>query len=229
MKSFQLSADACLLSEAYPAPETLRQVASRLAYQEVEGTGRQWLTEGVPFAFRGCPLLYEALRSWYARELSLDAKDVTLVGSGRLGYSLSPKAFGRPFGPRSDLDLAVVSQSLFATLTDEFNAWLGRYQSGEARPTNPSESFYWSENATWVPHNLAAGFVDSYKIPLRQSYPTARKVEDANSRLFLKLKVTTQAPSIKRVTLRVYRRWSVLTGRLGSTLRAIASGASGVA
>ncbi len=229
MKPFRLSAGACLLTESYPRPKRFRKFTSRLAYQEVDEMGRQWLTEGVPFAFRGCPLLYEALRSWYARELSLDPKDVTLVGSGRLGYSLRPKAFGRPFGPQSDLDLAVVSQRLFLTLRDEFNAWLSRYQSGEAQTANPTEAYFWSENAKWVPGNLATGFVDSYKIPLRPPYPTARKVEDTNSRLRLKLKLTSHAPSTKRITLRVYRAWSVLIARLGSTVRTINSATSRVA
>ena len=38
---------------------------------------------------------------------------MTVVGSGRIGFSLSPEKYGVPYLPESDLDVVVVSAELF--------------------------------------------------------------------------------------------------------------------
>lgn len=71
------------------------------------------LIDGVPFAFRDSPADYDLLRTTLAAALQLSADAMTVVGSGRIGFSLSPEKYGAPFLPESDLDVAVVSAELF--------------------------------------------------------------------------------------------------------------------
>jgi hypothetical protein len=71
------------------------------------------LITGVPFAFRDSPADYDTLRATLGAALHLSVDAMTVVGSGRIGFSLSPEKYGAPFLPESDLDVAVISAELF--------------------------------------------------------------------------------------------------------------------
>src|SRR5438128_10586931 len=71
------------------------------------------LVAGIPFAFRDSPADYDVLRTSLGTALHLSADSMTVVGSGRIGFSLSPEKYGTPFLPESDLDVVVVSAEMF--------------------------------------------------------------------------------------------------------------------
>ncbi len=73
----------------------------------------EFLIAGVPFAFRISPADYDALRGTVGAAFQLAVDTMTVIGSGRLGFSLSPEKYGVPFSRRSDLDVVVVSADLF--------------------------------------------------------------------------------------------------------------------
>ena len=73
---------------------------------------------GIPFVFAGRGAEYTTFRGQLAKALKCDAKNISLVGSGRFGFSLAPDKFGRPFHDRSDIDVVIVCSEFF----DE--AWL---------------------------------------------------------------------------------------------------------
>jgi hypothetical protein len=73
----------------------------------------QQIFAGIPFAFRDAPADFDLLRNELAAGLKLDESNITVIGSGRTGFSLDPDKFGAPYGPHSDLDVAVVSNVLF--------------------------------------------------------------------------------------------------------------------
>jgi hypothetical protein len=76
-----------------------------------------WLAEGVPFAFLDYPGAFQAAREVLAHDLKVSFRDVSLVGSARIGYSLNPEKFGNAFQPGvSDIDLFVVNEKLFDKL-----------------------------------------------------------------------------------------------------------------
>ena len=56
---------------------------------------------------------YYALREAVAAHFSIHPNDVMVVGSGKLGFSISRTKHYRPFAATSDIDVAVVSSSLF--------------------------------------------------------------------------------------------------------------------
>src|SRR3954468_14888324 len=71
---------------------------------------------GVPFAFRRRIASEVLLRELLSNSLGVTAADITVVGSGRVGFSLKPTTFGRKYSSRSDIDVVVVSAALFDTV-----------------------------------------------------------------------------------------------------------------
>ena len=71
------------------------------------------LFSGVPFYSSGSPELHRQMTQEIADGLMVQESDICVVGSGRIGFSLSPLKFGRHFSDNSDLDIVVVSASIF--------------------------------------------------------------------------------------------------------------------
>ena len=71
---------------------------------------------GEPFAFRDQPTALATLRDHLSKELDLDEENVSVVGSAKVGFSLSPDTFFRPFSSDSDIDVLVVDEKLFDTI-----------------------------------------------------------------------------------------------------------------
>ena len=140
MQPFNVSATLDPLTEVYPSADVLL-AAARAGDRDVRyAICRLWLSEGIPFAFKARPAVYEALRIWLARRLDVQAKEVTIVGSGRQGYSLSPdQNAGRPFGQQSDLDMTTISVRLFERLRDAFGRWEKDYKQGIVQPRHERE------------------------------------------------------------------------------------------
>jgi len=59
------------------------------------------------------------VREAISNKYSIEFTDIILVGSGKLGFSLKPKKRFVTFGDDSDIDLAIVSSSLFETVWKE--------------------------------------------------------------------------------------------------------------
>ena len=71
------------------------------------------LFSGVPFFSSKSPEVHRQMTREIADGLMVQESDICVVGSGRIGFSLSPLKFGRPFSDNSDLDIVVVSASIF--------------------------------------------------------------------------------------------------------------------
>lgn len=212
MDPFIISEDGKRLKNTYPCPEELCTMAKSAPDSEKFGIVQQWLSEGIPYCFRECPLLYEAIRGWLARAIKIHAKEITLIGSARIGYSLAPgDDYGRPFNNSSDLDFSAISSVLFEKCVAAFKLWLDDYQNGRILPRNPTEESYWKDNVMRVPKNIAWGFIDPYKIPIWSAtgkrYQIACDILDSLYRLHIKIETTEYAPRVREVTIRVYRDW----------------------
>src|SRR4051812_38340910 len=135
MQPFETLADLVDLKDTYPSMAAVLRATLKDTNDVRYAVSRLWLSEGIPYAFMLHPRIYEALRTWLARRLRIQAKDITLVGSGRLGYSLSPnESLGRPFGTHSDLDVSAISGDLFKRLSDTFAMWREDFKLGRASP-----------------------------------------------------------------------------------------------
>ena len=213
MKPFLVSEANEQLRARYPSAESFALAAKALRNKDKAALLRLIVTEGIPAAFQNYPLLYDSLRDFLARRLEVHPKEITLIGSARLGYSLAPApTFGRPMHSSSDLDLSVVSQKLFAQMSAIFETWQEDVNAGRKRPKNDKEKEYWPENLLRLPCNIRRGFIDPYKIP--NIYPLPSSVSHALWLVREKLVVTPSAPQVKRVSLRVYRDWEAFIRQL---------------
>ncbi len=223
--AFHLDPALAALRGTYPDPEAVL-AAVGAGPRECAAVSRLWMSEGIPFAFRTCPALYEEARSWLAEQLELDPKAISLRGSGRIGYSLDPdpKKWGAVYCPRrSDLDIFAVSERLFTRLREDFERWSDDYSSGAIVPGRKDERRYWPENHKRVPRNMERGFLDSQKVPNRPAYPVASRTNDCLARLWKKLRTTDAGPTPrKRLTLRCYRDWSAYERQAICNLQAAA-------
>ena len=105
-QSFEVQEGLRKLLAPYPSPEEFREALGDVSKRSREHVVRLWLTEGTPFAFHNCPALYEEMRRWLGIRLEVCPKEITVVGSARIGFSLvKGQDFGRPFDKNSDLDL----------------------------------------------------------------------------------------------------------------------------
>ena len=222
MTYFAISDEGRALNTTYPSPSAFAAALSAASRTERDAIVRLWLTEGIPSAFQDVPLVYEAARASFASDLGVDEKEVTLVGSARIGYSLAPfPEFGRSFSPSSDLDFSVISTSLFAQLAEAFATWNRDYNSGTIKPTYPREQIFWPENLSRLPGNLKTGFIDHYKIPYR--YEAPRRVNECLLRLKYRLDQDDAAPSVRQVSVRVFRDWQALLKQASINLRRTAN------
>ena len=68
---------------------------------------------GIPFAFRRRPGTMRVLADHVRQSLNIPAAEITVIGSGKVGFSLSPDNYSRPFRKLSDLDVMIVDERLF--------------------------------------------------------------------------------------------------------------------
>jgi hypothetical protein len=183
------------------------------------------MTEGTPFAFHACPAIYEEVRAWLGGQLGVCPKEITLLGSGRLGFCLAPPPrYGTPFGKQSDLDFSIVSEPLFGEIAAAFSQWENDYKTSVVVPRNPREQKFWDDNLEFGHRNLPKGFLDANKVPNFDRYPVAQRVNHTMWVLTKKLEVTHEAPAPNKASVRIYRSWSALVQRVSLNLHVALSG-----
>jgi hypothetical protein len=221
MLPFEISEKFGDFNKLYPECEDLIQIIKSGPYYEKLEIARLWLSEGIPYAFKNCPIIYEKIRGWMAYRFGIHAKEITLIGSGRIGYSLAPHPkLGKAFDSTSDLDFSAITNKLFDQCVYAFDLWSDDYSKGIVSATNSAEKYYWGENLKTVPNNISKGFIDPYKIPLREKYKIAQLIESTLWMLKEKLMRTKGTPQIKRASLRVYKSWDAFLNQLRINLSA---------
>jgi hypothetical protein len=205
----------------YPTHDLFYEVVKSSNWNSKEKVVRLWLTEGIPYIFRDCPSIYEELRSWLGERLQIYAKEITLVGSARIGFSLATIKYGRSYSEKSDLDLCAISNELFNEFSVIFEKWKNDYINGRVNPLNETERRYWNSNLTIGEDNLNRGFFDVNKLPTRDAYPTVQFIQNTMWILIEKLKVTPKICCPKRASIRVYKSWDVLIKRNTINLKSL--------
>lgn len=159
MEPFRIPDPLRHLNGAYPEAGAILAAASGGGNASRVALARLWLSEGIPYAFSGCPAVFEVLRGWLAIRLDVEPKEISMTGSARIGSSLAPGKQGKRFSAASDLDFFVVSEKLFHQLRDEYNQWVYDFESEQVHP-NPLEREYWRDNAARGTGVLSRGFID---------------------------------------------------------------------
>lgn len=207
MEPFKVSPHLSTLLDSYPDVKLIVDAAKNGGDLSKAAIARLWLSEGIPFAFRKTPALYEVIRVWLGNRLDVEPKEIHLCGSARIGQSLAPNKIGKVFGEHSDLDLFVVSESLFGQVRTDFNKWSYDFETGQVNPGNEKERMFWVENNSRGHKNLQRGFLDSIIVPNRTAYPAITNISQTMWLLKEKLDITEDAPSIKSASVRCYKNW----------------------
>jgi hypothetical protein len=196
------------ISESELSPDGFRKYLEISSPTERAWMFRLWVTEGLPHAFNSAPLDYEAIREFLAVRVGVGAKDVFVVGSAGIGFSLAPKSYGRPFTHgASDLDLAIVNTGLLHALAEDFERWKTRYASGDETPKNQKEQGFWDDNISVASNQIRRGFVDSNKVPNRKCCEAFRIL---NQTIFLvdsNLQAREKSRKFSKISCRVYGTW----------------------
>ncbi len=219
MKPFKIIEPMADLQNPFPGALTLLHVAHIGGKEARIALAQLWITEGIPFAFADCPVLYDSVRSWLGARLNVHAKEISITGSGRIGESLDPRKIGKPFDDNSDLDLFVVSGKLFNLFRDEFNRWAEDYERGSVWPRNEREVGYWKEHRVRGPKVIRRGFIDAKMIPSWNRYEMSQKTANYMWQLVEKLKFTNKGPKPSRASVRLYADWDSLVKSISYNLQ----------
>ena len=207
MEAFKIPEPLINISDIYPRAETILEAAKTGGWIATTAIARLWLSEGIPFAFKSHPGLYEVVRTWLSGRLDVDAKEISIYGSSRIGESLAPYKLGAAFNENSDLDFFIVSTELFDRVREDFNKWSYDFESSVVQPSNDREKGFWKDNITRGPKILQKGFIDPKMVPNLPNYPTVINIAQTMWLLTEKLNVTNRAPKIGRSSLRCYKTW----------------------
>ena len=94
----------------YPTKDDFREL---LRTRDLDWIIDEHLFQGTPFYSADEPDVHDAMVRAISIGLKVPRDDICVVGSARVGFSLSPPKFGEPFGQFSDIDIIVVSSVLF--------------------------------------------------------------------------------------------------------------------
>lgn len=221
-RAFTIGPELAKLTGPYPPPQDVLEAASA-GQREKAILARLWVSEGIPFAFERCPSLYEEVRNTLATRLEVDAKEISMVGSGRIGYSLAPTKWGEPYeAVESDLDFFAVSEGLFDRLREDFERWRGDYDRGEVEPISAREQRFWNSNRDETPGQIRRGFIDSKRVPNRKRYGVFSATNGCLAYLWTKLQQADEGPKPRwRLTLRCYKDWPSYERQTTISLKAV--------
>jgi len=74
---------------------------------------QRYITHGSPFVFEGDDDKYFKLKKTIAENFALNPEAVIMIGSAKLGFSISPLKRWQPFRDESDIDMVIISSDIF--------------------------------------------------------------------------------------------------------------------
>jgi len=203
----------------YP-PATIFDYKGKITFSELQRFARIILTEGVPHAYSQFPMAFEFARGKAAEILGIHPKQLSIVGSARIGYSLAPKKFGHIFDlQKSDIDLFAVSSDLFSLIVNEHQSFIHAFANGSIRPRHPLEQQFWESSRLHDPSNIKRGFLDSNHIPTFDQFPIAQRIGEAAFRFHANLEFTTKKKIGRKASIRVYKDWDSAVRQIAQTLK----------
>jgi len=91
---------------------------------DIESFIRLYILENIPNFSIEKPIIFDAIRSYIANALCIEAIDIKLTGSAKLGFSLHPDKWLKDYQKsKSDLDFFAVSEKLFNFLQEDILRW----------------------------------------------------------------------------------------------------------
>jgi hypothetical protein len=85
-----LSLTASAISSAYSIPADFKYYYNNIGNKEKKSLVRHFIVNNIPFAFKDKPILYEQIIQYIADKLYISPSEVKLIGSAKIGFSISP-------------------------------------------------------------------------------------------------------------------------------------------
>jgi hypothetical protein len=105
--------------------ENIIQRHTKEIYQEYLLSNSVWYFEN--FKKVSNPNIYDEFKRYISRNLEIHPTNISIVGSGKIGFSTSPKKMFKPFSEESDLDIVLVDNRKFHFY---WNEYLNQYKKG---------------------------------------------------------------------------------------------------
>ena len=213
----------CFSEQHYPDLDNMSNFI-HVSNDEQKEIIRIYLTEGIPFIFFRNPILYEKIRTFLGQKLEINPKSISITGSGRLGYSLSPlnSKFGKPFeDKKSDLDFFIIDECWFNKLTYDFNVykdWLNTSPILDEKTLTRYRA-----NRTLIEKNLTYGFIDQDKLPDMTIFNNTKYIYAILRDLLKIMGNSVNCPQPKDASIRVYRDWQSCIDRISLNVKSAVS------
>jgi hypothetical protein len=184
-------------------PPTIAEFKFALLNRPVNEVLRDYVFSGDPYAFLEQPSALANLRAHVSKALRVDEKNIVIVGSAQVGFSLSPDNFPRRFTDGSDIDVVVVDERLFDTVWHTLLQW--HYPRRQNLPrgdwawtTTRRKELYWG---WFVPNRIQ---FDGLSLP-----SVLKPIRDCSTLWFNTFQSLTHYPefSKREVNGRLYRTW----------------------
>lgn len=190
---------SCTSTPSGLPPKSFVEELARVPKSEQMAVVRTWVQERSPAAFSTCPYLWESAREWLAKRAGVSPREIGLAGSAQLGFSTNPHKAFAPFDrSRSDLDLFIVSGSLFGILEREARLFVTRQLAA------PKSDFL--NQALTTDRVLKRNYLDLKHVPpFHDRYPKIASLKNDTSILLDKLRLS--GFDLKSSHFRIYRDW----------------------
>lgn len=206
------------MTSSYPDPNLWKDQEGP-AKRDVFRFTRLWLCEGIPFAFRNDAAAYELARERFGKILEEHPRNLSMTGSGRLGYSLAGTKFGAAYDPnRSDVDLFLVSKTWFDKLKGDAELFISRFSAGLAVARNENEAKFWPENVKRLEQGIKRGHINQHFIPNVSRYEAAQSCYRACRAFQVTLAEQMEATEPRKVSVRIYQNWARAESQIGGSL-----------
>ena len=137
----------------------------------------------------------DSFKEIVSENFDISFHSVQLVGSAKLGYSLSPNKLFKPFNPESsDIDIAVISDKLYLYFWDRFRKLKGRY------------AVYNTKFYEKIAKSIYRGFINEDDITQFSELNTEWKKKSNPVNILLQDKMNFE----QEITYRIYRSWEDL-------------------
>lgn len=185
----------------YPTTEEFKAI---LLSERLDKIVKTHVFSGVPYVFQEEPHLLDTLRNHLSDSMPIGKTNIAVVGSARIGFSLSPDTFPRAFSATSDIDVLVVDAAMFDTMWKTMLAWnYPRKRSGLAGADSSwararKKELYWG---WFVPNRIQ---FDGLSLPA-----TLRPMRDIATNWFNAFRSLSTYLEFSRrnISGRLYRSW----------------------
>jgi hypothetical protein len=190
----------------YPTADEFRKLLTSLSPRTIV---EQYIFTGAPFkgiayVFRDDPPADTQLKTQLATRLNVRPGNIVIVGSAKVGFSLSPDNFSAPFSNASDIDVIVIDDVSYDLLWNCLLQWhyprRGLLQGAQWEwAKSRTKDFYWG----WIyPNQLS--FASFLSFP-----PALRPLRDFRTKWFNAFRTVGGHPLLSQLTIsgRLYRTW----------------------